>query len=220
MPATRGEETDLSPDRPKWARSSCRNAPARSRNCPLELGGNAPFIVFDDADLDAAVQGACQQVSNTGQTCVAATRFLIQAGVYEEFAKRLKSAVAQTARGRWASSACRPGTVDRCQGGDQSRRTHCGCVPRVQSRPGRQAAMRSAAHSSKPTILTDVKPKNCWCARGNVRTCGAVIQIRKRKRKRIGWPMTRNSACRLSLHARNLARTGEFQKPSSTESLD
>jgi succinate-semialdehyde dehydrogenase/glutarate-semialdehyde dehydrogenase len=62
----------------------------------LELGGNAPFIVFDDADLDAAVQGAlASKYRNTGQTCVCANRFLIQAGVYEEFAKRLKSAVAQ-----------------------------------------------------------------------------------------------------------------------------
>ena len=62
----------------------------------LELGGNAPFIVFDDADLDAAVQGAlASKYRNTGQTCVCANRLLIQSGVYEEFAKRLKSAVAQ-----------------------------------------------------------------------------------------------------------------------------
>src|SRR6202040_3353807 len=62
----------------------------------LELGGNAPFIVFDDADLNAAVQGAlASKYRNTGQTCVCANRLLIQAGVYDEFALRLKSAVAQ-----------------------------------------------------------------------------------------------------------------------------
>jgi succinate-semialdehyde dehydrogenase / glutarate-semialdehyde dehydrogenase len=62
----------------------------------LELGGNAPFIVFDDADLDAAVQGAiASKYRNTGQTCVCANRLLIQAGVYDEFAKKLQSAVAQ-----------------------------------------------------------------------------------------------------------------------------
>jgi succinate-semialdehyde dehydrogenase / glutarate-semialdehyde dehydrogenase len=61
----------------------------------LELGGNAPFIVFDDADLDAAVQGAiASKYRNTGQTCVCANRLLIQAGVYEEFAAKLKVAVA------------------------------------------------------------------------------------------------------------------------------
>jgi succinate-semialdehyde dehydrogenase/glutarate-semialdehyde dehydrogenase len=60
----------------------------------LELGGNAPFIVFDDADLDAAVQGAmASKYRNTGQTCVCANRLLIQAGVYDEFAGKLKSAV-------------------------------------------------------------------------------------------------------------------------------
>jgi succinate-semialdehyde dehydrogenase / glutarate-semialdehyde dehydrogenase len=62
----------------------------------LELGGNAPFIVFDDADLTAAVEGAlASKYRNTGQTCVCANRLLIQAGVYDEFALRLKSAVAQ-----------------------------------------------------------------------------------------------------------------------------
>jgi succinate-semialdehyde dehydrogenase/glutarate-semialdehyde dehydrogenase len=60
----------------------------------LELGGNAPFIVFDDADLDAAVQGAiASKYRNTGQTCVCANRLLIQAGVYDEFARKLKEAV-------------------------------------------------------------------------------------------------------------------------------
>ena len=60
----------------------------------LELGGNAPFIVFDDADLDAAVQGAiASKFRNTGQTCVCANRLLVQAGVYEEFANKLTVAV-------------------------------------------------------------------------------------------------------------------------------
>jgi succinate-semialdehyde dehydrogenase / glutarate-semialdehyde dehydrogenase len=62
----------------------------------LELGGNAPFIVFDDADLDAAVQGAiASKYRNTGQTCVCANRLLIQAGIYEKFADKLKLAVSQ-----------------------------------------------------------------------------------------------------------------------------
>ncbi|MBM4212839.1 MAG: NAD-dependent succinate-semialdehyde dehydrogenase [Gammaproteobacteria bacterium] len=61
----------------------------------MELGGNAPFIVFDDAELDAAVQGAmASKYRNTGQTCVCANRLYVQAGVYEEFAKRLVKAVA------------------------------------------------------------------------------------------------------------------------------
>ena len=60
----------------------------------LELGGNAPFIVFDDADLDAAVQGAViSKFRNTGQTCVCANRIYVQSAVYDEFAERLSVAV-------------------------------------------------------------------------------------------------------------------------------
>ncbi len=62
----------------------------------LELGGNAPFIVFDDADLDAAVVGAmASKFRNTGQTCVCANRFLVQEGVYETFAAKLGEAVSR-----------------------------------------------------------------------------------------------------------------------------
>jgi succinate-semialdehyde dehydrogenase/glutarate-semialdehyde dehydrogenase len=60
----------------------------------LELGGNAPFIVFDDADLDAAVEGAmASKFRNTGQTCVCANRFLVQAGIYDAFAEKLAAKV-------------------------------------------------------------------------------------------------------------------------------
>ena len=60
----------------------------------MELGGNAPFIVFDDADLDAAVQGAmASKYRNTGQTCVCANRILVQDGVYDAFAAKLQAAV-------------------------------------------------------------------------------------------------------------------------------
>jgi succinate-semialdehyde dehydrogenase/glutarate-semialdehyde dehydrogenase len=60
----------------------------------LELGGNAPFIVFDDADLDAAVAGAiASKYRNTGQTCVCANRLLVQKGVYEAFTEKLVAAV-------------------------------------------------------------------------------------------------------------------------------
>jgi len=62
----------------------------------LELGGNAPFIVFDDADIDAAVDGAiASKFRNTGQTCVCANRILVQDGVYEEFSKKLADKVSQ-----------------------------------------------------------------------------------------------------------------------------
>jgi succinate-semialdehyde dehydrogenase/glutarate-semialdehyde dehydrogenase len=62
----------------------------------LELGGNAPFIVFDDADLDAAVEGAlASKYRNSGQTCVCANRLLVQDGIYDRFAEKLAEAVAK-----------------------------------------------------------------------------------------------------------------------------
>ena len=67
---------------------------ATVKKISLELGGNAPFIVFDDADLDAAVEGAItSKYRNTGQTCVCTNRFLVQDGVYDAFAAKLATAV-------------------------------------------------------------------------------------------------------------------------------
>ncbi len=64
--------------------------------CSMELGGNAPFIVFDDADLDAAVEGAIMcKFRNNGQTCVCANRIYVQAGVYDAFAAKLKDRVSK-----------------------------------------------------------------------------------------------------------------------------
>lgn len=67
---------------------------ATVKRTSMELGGNAPFIVFDDADLDAAVEGAiASKYRNTGQTCVCANRLLVQDGVYEAFTAKLAKAV-------------------------------------------------------------------------------------------------------------------------------
>jgi succinate-semialdehyde dehydrogenase / glutarate-semialdehyde dehydrogenase len=69
---------------------------ATLKKLSLELGGNAPFIVFDDADLDAAVAGAiASKYRNTGQTCVCANRLLVQGGVYDAFASKLGAAVSR-----------------------------------------------------------------------------------------------------------------------------
>ena len=87
---------------------------ATMKKVSLELGGNAPFIVFDDADLDAAVSGAiASKYRNTGQTCVCANRLLVQAGVYEAFTAKLVKAVAQLRVGDGLAGRDRPGTADR-----------------------------------------------------------------------------------------------------------
>ncbi|MCV2882313.1 NAD-dependent succinate-semialdehyde dehydrogenase [Actibacterium sp. XHP0104] len=72
-----------------------RQAADQVKKCSMELGGNAPFIVFDDADLDEAVTGAIAcKFRNNGQTCVCANRIYVQAGVYDAFAEKLSRAVA------------------------------------------------------------------------------------------------------------------------------
>src|SRR5271168_5403001 len=69
---------------------------ATLKRVSLELGGNAPFIVFDDADLDAAVEGAiASKFRNTGQTCVCVNRFFVQASVHDAFVEKLAAAVAK-----------------------------------------------------------------------------------------------------------------------------
>ena len=80
--------------------AACSNTVKRTS---MELGGNAPFIVFDDADLDAAAQGAliCK-FRNAGQTCVCANRILVQEGIYDEFTARLMAAAADLKMGNGA----------------------------------------------------------------------------------------------------------------------
>ena len=126
----------------------------------LELGGNAPFIVFDDADLDAAVLGAlASKYRNTGQTCVCANRLLIQAGVYDEFAKKLKSAVAQLRVGDGLAGVT-----------DQGPLIDAKAVAKVEEHiadalaQGAQVLLGGRRHALggsffEPTILTDVTPK-------------------------------------------------------------
>jgi len=85
---------------------------ATVKRTSMELGGNAPFIVFDDADLDAAVAGAmiCK-FRNAGQTCVCANRILVQEGVYDEFTEKLMAAAAGLKMGNGADESVTVGPL-------------------------------------------------------------------------------------------------------------
>ncbi len=126
----------------------------------LELGGNAPFIVFDDADLDAAVQGAiASKYRNTGQTCVCANRLLVQAGVYDAFTAKLSEAVALLRVGDGLKGAT-----------DQGPLIDAKALAKVEEHisdavaNGARIAFGGRRHALggtffEPTILTDVTPK-------------------------------------------------------------
>jgi succinate-semialdehyde dehydrogenase/glutarate-semialdehyde dehydrogenase len=125
----------------------------------LELGGNAPFIVFDDADLDAAVQGAiASKYRNTGQTCVCANRLLVQDGVYDAFAGKLVDAVALLKIGDGLRGAT-----------DQGPLIDMKAVAKVEEHiadalaKGAAVAAGGKRHALggtffQPTVLTNVKP--------------------------------------------------------------
>ena len=89
-----------------------RQASDTVKKVSLELGGNAPFIVFDDADLDAAVAGLmASKYRNTGQTCVCANRVYVQSGVYETFVEKLKTAVSKLVVGAGLEGECQQGPL-------------------------------------------------------------------------------------------------------------
>lgn len=125
----------------------------------MELGGNAPFIVFDDADLDAAVQGAItSKYRNTGQTCVCANRLLIQAGVYEEFASRLSKAVAALKVGDGLAGATDQGPLIDAKALAKVEEHVADAVAK-----GAKLAIGGKRHVLggtfyEPTVLTDVTP--------------------------------------------------------------
>jgi len=113
----------------------------------MELGGNAPFIVFDDADLDAAVEGAlASKYRNTGQTCVCANRLLVQDKVYD--ALRLQThrkSKGDESRQRHGTRR-RAGTAHRQGRGGKSRRTHRGRALERRESPDRRQAPRPRRH--------------------------------------------------------------------------
>jgi succinate-semialdehyde dehydrogenase / glutarate-semialdehyde dehydrogenase len=125
----------------------------------LELGGNAPFIVFDDADLDAAVEGAiASKYRNTGQTCVCANRLLVQDSVYDAFAQKLAVAV----KGLKVSSGLEPGASQGPLIDDKAVEKVESHVRDAQAKGAKvmQGGHRHALGGRffEPTILTDVTP--------------------------------------------------------------
>ena len=134
-----------------------RQASDTVKKVSLELGGNAPFIVFDDADLDAAVTGLmASKYRNTGQTCVCANRIYVQSGVYDAFVEKLKVAVGKMRVGAGLEGDTEQGPLINQAALDKVKRHISDATAK-----GAKVVLGGAEHALggnffEPTILTEV----------------------------------------------------------------
>jgi succinate-semialdehyde dehydrogenase/glutarate-semialdehyde dehydrogenase len=130
-------------------------------NCSMELGGNAPFIVFDDADVDEAVEGAMiAKMRNGGQACTATNRFYVQRGILESFTKKLTARMAALKVGEGTDPATALGPVITRKQADKIAGLVDGAV-----KQGAHVALGANYSGGKgyfypATVLTDVSPKS------------------------------------------------------------
>ncbi|OIQ93674.1 glutarate-semialdehyde dehydrogenase DavD [mine drainage metagenome] len=134
-------------------------AAATVKKVSLELGGNAPFIVFDDADLDAAVAGAmASKYRNAGQTCVCANRLLVQSGIYDAFAARLVAAVKELKVGHGTEGGVTQGPLINAEAIEKVERHVADALAK-----GGKLELGGKRHALggnffEPTIITNVTP--------------------------------------------------------------
>jgi len=132
---------------------------ATVKKVSLELGGNAPFIVFDDADIEAAVEGALQaKYRNAGQTCVCVNRLYVHENVYERFVDQFSARVAQLRVGSGFEPGCEIGPLISGKAMDKVAELVADAVGK-----GARVAVGGGAHAAgpgffAPTVLTDVVP--------------------------------------------------------------
>ncbi|RBP32544.1 succinate-semialdehyde dehydrogenase/glutarate-semialdehyde dehydrogenase [Marinobacter pelagius] len=125
----------------------------------MELGGNAPFIVFDDADLDAAVDGAiASKFRNAGQTCVCTNRFLVQDGVYDAFVEKLTARVAELKVGNGLEDGIAIGPLINQSAIDKVQRHVDDAVGKGARVAGGGQPHDRGPNFFTPTVLADVTP--------------------------------------------------------------
>ena len=138
-------------------RSLMAHAARTIKKVSLELGGNAPFLVFDDADIDAAVNGAITgKFRNSGQTCVSVNRFFVQEAVFDSFAKKLTAAVKKLKVGNGLEQGVQVGPLINNEGLEK-------VVAHVKDAVANGAKLLTGGRVKKglfyqPTVLADVSP--------------------------------------------------------------
>lgn len=141
----------------------------------LELGGNAPFIVFDDADIDAAVEGALvSKYRNAGQTCVCANRMLVQAGIHDRFVESLTQRVAEMKVGHGADDGTVIGPLINRTGADKVKRLVDDAI-----KAGAIATVGGAVHKAGPNFFapTVLKGVNASMEIANTEIFGPVAPV-------------------------------------------
>ena len=147
----------------------------------MELGGNAPFIVFDDADLDAAVAGAMAcKYRNTGQTCVCANRILVQSGIYDAFSAKLRETVEKMKVGNGMDTGRHAGAADQRRCGQEGRGAHRRCAA-----PGCEGRHRRASPRTRWQFLRADHPcrrsaRGRDLPRRDLRPGGAAVPFHQR----------------------------------------
>ena len=163
----------------------------------LELGGNAPFIVFDDADIDAAVEGAIvSKYRNMGQTCVCANRIYAQDKIYDAFVEKLSKKVAAMKIGNGTEDGVVQGPLINMEAVDKVEKHIADAVKR-----GAKVVTGGKRHALggtffEPTVLSNVAPDALVAQRRDVRSARAGVPLQGRGRTSSSSPTTRRSASR------------------------
>ena len=180
----------------------------------MELGGNAPFIVFDDADVDRAVEGAMiAKYRNSGQTCVCTNRFLVQAGIYEEFVQKLAAASAKLKVGSGLEEGTAAGAADRRQGRRQGRG-----IRRGRQGQGRADRRRRQAPRARRLLLRADRDRrrqarNALHEGRDFRAGRPGVQVRDRGRGDPPRQRHRIRPCLLFLHRQSRPRVPGHGRP-------
>ena len=175
----------------KLLQAACADSMKRTS---MELGGNAPFIVFDDADVEAAARGAiASKFRNAGQTCVCANRFYVQAGVYDAFAAALGRQMDEQLRlGDGAAAGVTVGPLINAAAVAKCVRHVADAVAKgaVVARGGQAEAAAAQArlgpHFYPPTLLLEASPDSALCCEETFGPVAALVRFESEQQV-LGW---------------------------------